>query len=244
MMSGTKEDIIRRVRALMEKTTSAGCSEAEAMAASEMVSRLMNKYQLDLTDIKLRETANCQEGSPHTPTFDKDPVLRCCNAIGYLTDTRVWISYGAHGIPKVIFFGMETDVIVAKYVYDIVARAIVFSWLNYRDEVGYTAMPASRRRSVKAGFEAGMVDRINARLREMKKAQQAENLASTGRDLVVVKSAIVDAEFDKLGLKLGKPRAGGGARSYDGGAFADGQRAGDRVRINPGVGADGTGRIG
>ena len=35
-----------RIRALAEKTVSNGCTEAEAMAAAEMVGRLLERYAL------------------------------------------------------------------------------------------------------------------------------------------------------------------------------------------------------
>jgi len=235
-MSQTNEDIIRRVRALMEKTTANGCSEAEAMAASEMVSRLMNKYQLDLTDIKLKETANCREAASSGGQKNDPPSFMCANAIAHLTDTRVWRRNDRNGFAEIVFFGLETDVVVANYIWSIVDRAMLWAWLDYKATAGYKALSTAGRRDMNNSFHQGMASRINDRLRAMKKAQKAENLATTGRDLVIVKSAIVDAEFEKLGMTFGRAKSYGKSAG-DGRAYAAGQDAGSRVALNPGVGA-------
>ena len=44
-----------RIKALAEKTVSNGCTEAEAMAAAEMVGRLLERYALSMEEIDVRE---------------------------------------------------------------------------------------------------------------------------------------------------------------------------------------------
>ena len=46
-----------RIKALAEKTVSNGCTEAEAMAAAEMVGRLLERYALSMEEIDVRENA-------------------------------------------------------------------------------------------------------------------------------------------------------------------------------------------
>ena len=43
-----------RIKALTEKTVSNGCTEAEAMAAAEMVGRLLERYALSMEEIDVR----------------------------------------------------------------------------------------------------------------------------------------------------------------------------------------------
>ena len=45
-----------RIRALAEKTTSNGCTEAEALSAAEMVGRLLERYALTMEQVDLRQT--------------------------------------------------------------------------------------------------------------------------------------------------------------------------------------------
>lgn len=243
-MSQTNQDVIRRIQALMGKTTAAGCSEAEALSAAEMVSRLMNKYQLDMTDIKLKEEANCQEFDINVGYKKLTPVSFCCNAIADLTDTVVWTRVGDYGSIHIIFFGFETDVIVAQYIYTLLDRAFLVAFLDYVDVSGYKTASPKQRVKMKDGFHFGMSARINERLREMKAAQKRENSA-TGRDLVVVKGAVVQAELERLGIIINS--AGKGKRTqFDTNAYYAGKDAGSKVAINPGLtgSAGSQGRLG
>lgn len=45
-----------RIGALAEKTTSSGCTEAEALSAADMVGRLLERYALTMEQVDLRET--------------------------------------------------------------------------------------------------------------------------------------------------------------------------------------------
>ena len=74
---------------------------------------------------------------------------------------------------------------------------------------------------------------------------RASTLASTGRDLIVVKGAVVKSEFAKLGLRL-RSNGNSGTGARDSGAYGAGKAAGDRVSFNRGVGhaAGGTALLG
>jgi hypothetical protein len=54
-MNIERESIARKLRALRERTTAAGCTEAEATQAAEMYTRLVMKYDLSMTDIEIGE---------------------------------------------------------------------------------------------------------------------------------------------------------------------------------------------
>jgi hypothetical protein len=66
------------------------------------------------------------------------------------------------------------------------------------------------------------------------KAGRDEANSSTGRDLVVLKTAIVDAELEKLDLNL--RRARGGRRMVSASAYEAGSSAGASLAITPGIG--------
>ena len=84
-----------------------------------------------------------------------------------------------------------------------------------------------------ASFALGMVASIGNKLTAMKAGRDETN-SSTGRDLVVLKTAIVDAELEKLDLKL--RRARGGSRRVSMPAYEAGSTAGASLAINPGIG--------
>lgn len=49
-----RERVKGRIRALVERTTSNGCTEAEALAAAEMAGRLLERYALTMEEVDLR----------------------------------------------------------------------------------------------------------------------------------------------------------------------------------------------
>ena len=66
-----------RIKALAEKTVSNGCTEAEAMAAAEMVGRLLERYALSMEEIDVREERCVQIEVPIGGTKAvSDPRLR------------------------------------------------------------------------------------------------------------------------------------------------------------------------
>ena len=78
-----------------------------------------------------------------------------------------------------------------------------------------------------------MVASIAEKLTAMKAARDQVN-HGTGRDLVVLKASVVDAEFDKLGLNLRAARSTGRTVSMT--AYEAGGVAGASLAINPGIG--------
>ena len=238
-----RESVIRRIRGLMEKTVANGCTEAEATAAARLAGDMLNKYQLSLSDIKIREEA-CKQADIRTSTKDGGPMFWIILAIANYTDTKSWRSTGAGPLGTAMFryFGLETDVIVANYLHEMIERAMLYAWEDHRKALdGYTTMTGPRKNAIKNGFHAGFANRMSARLDEMKKAQRQSNMESTGRDLVVVKGAIVDEEFAKLGLRFKDSKQRNIKMSAS--AYVAGSAAADKVALNPGVKGERTGRL-
>ena len=67
-----------------------------------------------------------------------------------------------------------------------------------------------------------------------KHERDTATLRATGRDLVVVRHAIVDSEFSKLGLNLRQGRSSG--KKIAAGAFEAGQAAGESLALHTGIG--------
>ena len=86
---------------------------------------------------------------------------------------------------------------------------------------------------VNASFALGMVASISDKLTAMKAGRDKAN-SGTGRDLVVLKTAIVDAELEKLDLNLRRQRSA--SRMVSAAAYEAGSTAGASVAINPGIG--------
>ena len=84
-----------------------------------------------------------------------------------------------------------------------------------------------------ASFALGMVASIADKLTVMKAGRDEVN-HGTGRDLVVLKAAVVDAELGKLDLNLRAVR--GPSRMVSTSAYEAGSAAGASLPINPGIG--------
>lgn len=53
-MTINRNKMIDKVRALLAKTIDNGCTEAEAMSAFEIASRMMDEYEITQDDLKLK----------------------------------------------------------------------------------------------------------------------------------------------------------------------------------------------
>jgi hypothetical protein len=223
---------------LMKKTIDNGCTEEEAIAASAKAQQLLHDYQLDLSDIEIRDS-KCETGTYETNWHKPMHIWYCLSSIGYFTDTKVWRHRNKYTNWEVKYFGLEHDVLIASYITKVCNMALILGGEDYMKTISHYS--AAQKRDMRDSFGAGMAARISERLREMKDAQKLKDVETTGRDLVVVKNAVVEEEYAKLGLKLGKPR--GARKNYDLGAFRAGRAEGDKVAINPGVGQNKRGAI-
>ena len=236
-----KTAILRRIRALAAKTVENGCTEEEAFSAAALLARLVDKYGFSpadinepaekLTEAKIRSTANARAKE----WFAMAVASYCdCEVMMRRLDTNN---------RELVFFGMETDVLMCGYIMSILERA---------NETGFKAFlvqekinsPYGMKKTPKdiyhdrKAFDAGMASRVNARLKEMKNSRNAtvdETTGQAGGALVVVKNAVVSEAFaEKYKLKFRKAST---KISRNSTAYASGQRQGDSVAINRGVGS-------
>jgi len=122
-----------RIKALTEKTIANGCTEAEAMAAAEMVGRLLERYALSMDAIEIR-TARCIEVAVPLGGRRRRPIDGCVPAIARFCDCKVWLAHAASPDPMqqgaaapgrdYVFFGFETDTALATYMFAVIDRAI------------------------------------------------------------------------------------------------------------------------
>src|SRR3954462_12546447 len=80
-----------RIRALVEKTTSNGCTEAEALSAAEMVGRLLERYALTMEQVDLRDTP-CVALQVFAGGQRRRPIDGCVVAIARFCDCKVWLT--------------------------------------------------------------------------------------------------------------------------------------------------------
>ena len=230
-----------RIKALTEKTIANGCTEAEAMAAAEMVGRLLERYALSMDAIEIR-TARCVQVAVPLGGRRRRPIDGCVPAIARFCDCKVWLAYAAPLNPMqqeaaaaasgkcYVFFGFETDTALATYLFAVIGRAARTETATFRKL--NTRLQGVRLRRASASFQHGMVARVSDRLDAMHRDRDATVRAqrSTGTDLIVAKNRVVEEAFGEIDIRLVRMAATG--RRVIATAFRAGWAAGDRVNLN------------
>jgi Protein of unknown function (DUF2786) len=231
-----REQMIAKIRALRAKTAAAGASEHEALAAAEKAAELMDAYEVtedDLAAMREKRFAWTKGAANMANGRSEHRVLFCTAAIAKFTGTRVVYCFRRVGpvfAKAAEYFGEPADVEMATWLHDTVRVALdaeYDTWRRARGSVGQGA---------KASFQAGMVIRINERLRalmdERKRAQDGG-----GRALVVCKDQLVQTAWQEAYPRLNKAR-NRTLSGRNGNAFGAGTAAGDRVGLGRPVGSE------
>lgn len=220
-----------RIQALRAKTIDNGCTEEEALSAAAKVAELLDRYDLSLTDVELR-AAPCERRVYETHRKKRIPLDDCIGAIAHFCDCRVWREKNAAGESSYVFFGLRPDIEVAHYLTELIDSAVRAGLGRFKTSAEYGRFRHQERHLANASFALGMVASIADKLTALK-ARRDDINQSTGRGLVVLKTSVVDAEFDKLDMKLRTVRSNG--RMVSTAAYEAGGAAGQAVAINPGI---------
>src|SRR5665213_1756028 len=191
-----------RIQALRAKTIDNGCTEDEALSAATKVAELLDRYDLSLTDVEMRE-APCEQLEYETRRKKRIPIDGCVSAVANFCDCRVWREKNPTGEARYVFFGLRSDIAVALYLTELIDTAVRSELGRYKTTPDYRRFRHKERHMANASFALGMVASIADKLTAMKAGRNKAN-SSTGRDLVVLKTEIVDAELEKLDLNLRK----------------------------------------
>lgn len=230
-MTAEREKLAARLRALRAKTVAAGCTEAEALAAAELLAKLLEQYNMTLEEAELRASPFARHDEAHEDEVGRR-LWRVASAIATLIGCASWTGRAGTFPYEVHFFGFAHEIEVAEYMLEICAAAMRRE--QARILRGSARAFTARRRAQLLPFLDGMVDRLAARIRAMHTPQP------TGRGLVVVRNALLAQAMADAGLALQDLRARP-TRDLDA-AYADGQRAADAVALNAGV-RDGRDRL-
>lgn len=229
-----RDALLARIKAISARTVDNGCTEAEAMAAAAMLAKLLSEHGMSMSDVQIGEEL-CKTEYLDTGRKAMHEVQYCANAVSAFTDCEAWISSTPSGTKAFAFFGLPGDVETACYLMSMLRGTMdreALAYLSRAKEVG----AVGGRRAAHA-FLLGMASRVSKRLCDLKAAERATTTTTTGRDLVVVKGAVVAKQFAELNLRLRSNSRRSSAR--DAGAYHAGRAAGDRVSFNRAVGQSG-----
>jgi hypothetical protein len=220
-----------RIRGLRAKTTDNGCTEAEALSAAAKVAELLDRYDLSLSDVEIRH-AQCEQRAYETRRRKRIPLDDCIGAIANFCDCRVWREKSQSGNARYVFFGLRSDIEVAHYLSELIDDTIRFELGRYKISPAYRRFRHQDRHMANTSFNLGIVASIADKLTAMKKERDAVN-NGTGRDLVVLKTSVVDAELERLDLKLRTVPST--SRTVSPMAYEAGETAGASLTIRLGI---------
>ena len=218
-----------QIQGLRSKTMDNGCTEAEALLAAAKVAELLDRHDLSLTDVEIRN-GQCEHRHYETRHKKRIPLDDCIGDIANFCDCRVWREKSHSGNVRYVFFGFRADIEVAHYLTELIDNTVRSELGRYKNSAGYRRFRHQDRHLANASFTLGMVASIADKLTAMKRERDAVR-NGTGRDLVVLKVSVVDAELAKLDLQL--RTVPGAARIVSPAAYEAGETAGASLTINP-----------
>lgn len=250
------ENVINKIKHLCDKTTSNGCTEAEALAAATKVGELLQIYNLTIDKVFL-DSQECIQSEFDLDRKSRHPVDGCLVAIASFCDCKTWFSKG-YGKPdatyyrpsRYCFFGLPTDIEMAKYLLGMIMQAMDTETETFKGTSSYVNA-VQHRKSLTVSFQHGMANRISNRLTEMthkRHADESENPitvvedgVSTITSIVLVKKNKIQDDFEKLGMKLRTNYSS--RRISNGDAYCKGSAAGDRVSLTRPISAKIAGQL-
>src|SRR4051794_16707369 len=138
-----------RIQGLRSKTTDNGCTKAEALLAAAKVAELLDRYDLSLTDIEIRN-GQCEQRDYETRRKKRIPLDDCIGEIANFCDCRVWHEKNQLGNARYVFFGLRSDIEVAHYLTELIDNTVRSELGRYKNSAGY------RRSTGVSGTRIGM----------------------------------------------------------------------------------------
>lgn len=217
-----------RIRALREKTAANGCTEEEAIAATEKAGELLSRYGLsedDLsTSIFMFSDRPVGKRSPLEDIWFAAASFADCKAYYAKRGTKLYVS----------IFGRECDVVIAEYVFDVLKGACDRAQREFRAGETYRKRRTAKTRAqalkaFQVGLAKSIVDKIVDGLWTRYGNDAARKYEETRRSL---DGQLAKQRFrqTKAARKLSRPN---GAFREE--ATQHGVRAGRKIDVNAGV---------
>lgn len=229
-----REKIKLKIKALAEKTVSNGCTEEEAMAAMQGVGRLLSQYNLTMEEIDVRsspfKTIHINIGRQR-----RHPIDSAVTALARFIDGKTWFQGRRRGGSSYAFFGQETDLELVEYLFKVIHNAIDTESVKFKDSAYYREEGEfTPRKTLYVSFQKGMAHRIAERLNELKRENDAElaSAKATGRSLIVLKSQLVEQEYEIVVKKLRLRNTYSYSAAPESGAYGHGREAGNKVNLS------------
>lgn len=239
MTRDTRRKMMDKVRAIMNRTTQNGCTEAEAMEALQKAQQLMAAYEID--EAELGATAQSEAAAILKRRGEDyfDIRKRLGAGVAKFTRTKIWMSGGHSAYDREFqFCGLESEAEFAMWLLDTLQAFVMRELKTFQADRKRHGL--GNPRLVGSSFVYGCAHRIYERLCEL---APPEPKTSNGNALVLSRNSLIAAKMRENGITLG--RATKSRPTVNPAAYAAGMSAGNNARFDrPVGGAGGMLRIG
>ena len=223
-----------KIKALAAKTVDNGASEEEALAAMNVVGRLLTQYNLSMNELDVRD-ATYRTIHMEIGRQKRHPVDHCIPMLAAFTGTKTWFHkrWGTKAHSTYAFFGQEQDLSMVEYLYKLILSAMELEVKEFKTTEDYVCHWRSRAESVGMHqLSTRHGDPAGAALARPEAANDAElkARASTGTALIVLKGKLTEEAFTREGVALRTARTGYRIGNHS--AFSAGHAAGDKVNLS------------
>ncbi len=221
-----KDDIIDKIKKLLEINRANGATEAEEMAALERANVLMTKYQIEKYQLKGNiKTKNIEQNEPlDDKTFEFEQFC-----------LRVGEFFGVLPLHSKIHYSFYGNTEQVKMAIQMTKRALTSQALGFTNYLCSDEYRAHRRtadrRIIKNSFHDGFFERLYMRLDKLIDERAAATAKATGTNLVVLDAENLLNDFAAdLGYtpKTGKAKH---PREYDYNAYKAGHLKGKEFTL-------------
>lgn len=167
----TTQNILEKIRHMMEKTVERGCTEGEAQGAAEMVQRLLTRHNLSMVDLEKRS----HQKKPGVHKAEHDLGKAAFKWKLLLADLMAGHYYchslTDHIAKRVFFVGRPENTnaltMLYQWVIDQIRRLSTEEWKRHKAQGGAHIDPLRWQ----VNFGEGAAYRLNERLREVREQQ-------------------------------------------------------------------------
>ena len=228
-----RQKLLDKIRALLAKTTGAGCTEQEAFSALAKAQELMDAYDLRASDLKEPEEAITINTQQKMDRYQIRPTI--AYGIATFLDIRAWKDKPKGKKSTVAFAGPEGDVIFAYWLLDTLVNFCEVGATEYLltnpdvETFGYINIES---------FSFGCAARIRERLKELASHRLPQVQSNA---LVVSRQGLISKALQDAGIHLhgGRPDNRGIAAD----SFNAGRARGDSATFNRPVHGQGPGPL-
>lgn len=199
-----RERIIRILAALKAKfAEGSGCTQQEALAALEQYNKLKHEYDINETDVHIKQEGVGMDEHVIKTGKAKPPIWYLINPIGKLSQTRGLVS---ERTGKAYFIGTRVDRDYAEFLLRVCESVISTSWYAYNNSPDYKELKASgvSYAKIRKTFETALAGRLTQRMLAL---AAANGIAVTGNSLVLVKNELIQAFMDNGGFNTREQKA-------------------------------------